>query len=80
MSLAVSYSSANISTFIVWMIYSMSLYLIMQKWVIQADKEIQNLNYYFGRKLLEGNVWFYVIFYITFWWFMRKLTQATEEK
>ena len=38
------------------------------------------LNYYFGGKILDINVWFYVLFYIAFWWFMRRLTEDSEEK
>lgn len=45
-----------------------------------TEKQIFNLDYHFGMKILDGNVWFYVIFYITFWWFMRRLTEKTEEK
>lgn len=45
-----------------------------------TEEQIFNLDYHFGMKILDGNVWFYVIFYITFWWFMRRLTEKTEEK
>lgn len=45
-----------------------------------TEEQIKNLDYHFGMKILDGNVWFYVIFYITFWWFMRRLTEKTEEK
>ena len=42
------------------------------------EEEIFNLDYHFGMKILDGNVWFYIIFYIIFWWFMRRLTEAEE--
>lgn len=42
------------------------------------EEEIFNLDYHFGMKILDGNVWFYIIFYITFWWFMRRLTEVEE--
>lgn len=45
-----------------------------------TEEQISNLDYHFGMKILAGNVWFYIIFYITFWWFMRRLTEETEEE
>lgn len=45
-----------------------------------TEEQISNLDYHFGMKILDGNVWFYIIFYITFWWFMRRLTEETEEE
>lgn len=45
-----------------------------------TKEQISNLDYYFGMKILDGNVWFYIIFYIAFWWFMRRLTEKTEER
>lgn len=45
-----------------------------------TEEQIFNLDYYFGMKILDMNVWFYVVFYITFWWFMRRMTEKTEEK
>ncbi|WP_143524498.1 hypothetical protein [Roseburia sp. 499] len=45
-----------------------------------TEEQIYNLDYHFGLKILDKNVWFYVVFYIAFWWFMRRLTEKQEEK
>lgn len=45
-----------------------------------TEEQIYNLDYHFGLKILDKNVWFYVVFYIAFWWFMRRLTEKSEEK
>ena len=45
-----------------------------------TEEQIYNLDYHFGMKILDKNVWFYVVFYIAFWWFMRRLTEKSEEK
>lgn len=45
----------------------------------RTEVEICSLDHYFGMKILDINVWFYVIFYIVFWWFMRRLTKSPEE-
>ena len=45
-----------------------------------TEEQIYNLDYHFGVKILDKNVWFYIIFYIVFWWFLRRLTEKIEEK
>ena len=43
-----------------------------------TEEQIYNLDYHFGVKILDKNVWFYIIFYIAFWWFMRRLTEKSR--
>ena len=57
--------------------YLCEYYKIIQ--IYSSKEEVWRLNYYVGGKILDINVWFYVIFYIVFWWFMRRLTQSPEE-
>lgn len=42
-------------------------------------EEIQNLDYHFAFKILDLNVWFYVIIYILFWWFLRTVTEEQKK-
>lgn len=59
-------------------------YLYQNQKIIQdyqlSEEEVWKLNYYLGSKIMDSNVWFYVAFYIIFWWFMRRLTEKTEER
>lgn len=45
-----------------------------------TEEEMYNLDYHFGVKIIDKNVWFYIIFYIVFWWFLRRLTEKAEER
>lgn len=44
-----------------------------------SAEEIQNLDFYFAVKIADGNVCFYVLFYIVFWHLLRKATQVNRK-
>lgn len=47
----------------------------------QADVEAASrFDYFFALKIVDGNTWFYVAFYIFFWWFMERITVERKQE
>lgn len=45
-----------------------------------TEVQLYNLDMYITHKILNHNIWSYVLLYICFWWFMQRITVSKEIK